>query len=119
MALLSTSAPVHANAVLAGRARAVDGDTLVIDTGVQGGARVRFYGMDAPESAQLCRNAAGKEYQVSGALPLNRRLRTAKRDRPGGTAPTYAHTYARCAASSCWLAHQGACSCPIPFHRSP
>ena len=36
---------------LSGRARVIDGDTLEV-----GGARVRLYGIDAPESAQRCRS---------------------------------------------------------------
>lgn len=35
---------------IVGRAAIIDGDTLVID-----GARIRFYGIDAPESGQSCR----------------------------------------------------------------
>lgn len=45
-------------AVVAGPARAVDGDTLVLT--LPGGAlRVRLHGIDAPEMAQSCRDAAG------------------------------------------------------------
>ena len=36
---------------LSGRAQVIDGDTLEV-----GGARVRLYGIDAPESAQRCRS---------------------------------------------------------------
>jgi endonuclease YncB( thermonuclease family) len=46
-----------APAVVSGSARVVDGDTLVV-----GRERVRLYGVDAPESKQLCTDARGKEY---------------------------------------------------------
>lgn len=58
--IFATSAfPAFANApsVLAGRARVVDGDTLVVE-----GQRIRLYGVDAPESAQQCLDANGKSY---------------------------------------------------------
>ena len=40
-------------ATLSGSARVIDGDTLEI----HGGTRIRLYGIDAPESAQCCRDA--------------------------------------------------------------
>ncbi|TIT01144.1 MAG: DUF4236 domain-containing protein [Mesorhizobium sp.] len=43
---------------ISGRATIIDGDTIDIS-----GTRVRFNGIDAPESAQLCRNAKGKNYR--------------------------------------------------------
>lgn len=42
---------------LSGRARVIDGDTLDL-----GGTRVRFWGVDAPESDQRCLDAYGAEY---------------------------------------------------------
>ncbi|KXZ55060.1 hypothetical protein GPECTOR_3g218 [Gonium pectorale] len=42
---------------IAGPARVVDGDTLVIN-----GERIRMYGIDAPESAQQCLDARGASY---------------------------------------------------------
>lgn len=39
--------------MIAGKARVVDGDTLVV-----GSERIRLYGVDAPESKQICRRAA-------------------------------------------------------------
>lgn len=46
--LIATLAPV-AQAEVAGRASVVDGDTIEIH-----GERIRLFGIDAPESAQLC-----------------------------------------------------------------
>jgi endonuclease YncB( thermonuclease family) len=42
---------------ITGRASVVDGDTLEIRT-----VRIRLHGIDAPESAQRCRNARGEPY---------------------------------------------------------
>lgn len=43
---------------ISGRATIIDGDTIDI-----AGTKVRFNGIDAPESAQLCQNAKGKNYR--------------------------------------------------------
>lgn len=53
--------PAHAES-LGGVPKIVDGDTLEV-----AGTRVRFYGVDAPESKQLCTDKGGKEY-TCGAL---------------------------------------------------
>lgn len=47
---------------ISGRASVIDGDTIEI-----AGTRVRFNGVDAPESAQLCRDAKGKNYRCGQA----------------------------------------------------
>lgn len=47
-----------AGATLVGHASVIDGDTIEIH-----GERVRFNGIDAPESAQQCRDSAGKSYR--------------------------------------------------------
>lgn len=56
---------------IAGRASVTDGDTVVI-----GGTRIRLHGIDAPESAQLCQDAAGKDYRCGqvAALALSDRI---------------------------------------------
>ncbi len=46
-----------------GRATVVDGDTLAIE-GLK--ARIRLYGIDAPESSQTCDDASGKRYLCGG-----------------------------------------------------
>lgn len=43
---------------LTGRASVIDGDTIAIN-----GERIRFNGVDAPESSQTCRDGAGKPYR--------------------------------------------------------
>lgn len=45
-------------APITGRASVVDGDTLEIH-----GERIRFWGVDAPESRQTCSDAASKSYR--------------------------------------------------------
>lgn len=57
LAALLHTAGVGVSGTIAGAARAVDGDTLVIN-----GERIRLYGIDAPESAQQCLDGGGKPY---------------------------------------------------------
>jgi endonuclease YncB( thermonuclease family) len=54
MAILATTA---ARADHTGKARVIDGDTIEI-----GSIRIRFFGIDAPESHQTCLDAAGQRY---------------------------------------------------------
>jgi endonuclease YncB( thermonuclease family) len=60
-------APSNAPDSVTGRASVIDGDTLDI-----GGRRIRLYGIDAPESAQICRDERDRDYacgrQATGAL---------------------------------------------------
>lgn len=48
---------VNNTAAIVGRASVIDGDTIEIH-----GERIRFNGVDAPESAQLCKNGGGQGY---------------------------------------------------------
>jgi endonuclease YncB( thermonuclease family) len=51
--------------VLVGRASVVDGDTIDIH-----GERVRFNGIDAPESSQLCLDGSGNKYRCGAASAI-------------------------------------------------
>ena len=51
----------HDPKTLTGRASVIDGDTIKIH-----GKRVRFNGIDAPESDYLCKDEKGEEYRQCG-----------------------------------------------------
>ena len=56
--MLTVMIPAHAHATdYTGQARIVDGDTVII-----GGVRIRFFGIDAPETRQTCLYARGRRY---------------------------------------------------------
>ncbi len=57
--------PAVAADPIAGRPSITDGDTLVIRD-----IRIRLHGIDAPESAQTCQDAAGKDYRCGQAAAL-------------------------------------------------
>ncbi|WP_182422399.1 thermonuclease family protein [Aureimonas sp. ME7] len=54
-----TALPAYAAEKIEGRATVTDGDTIAVE-GTK--ARIRLYGIDAPESGQTCDDAAGKRY---------------------------------------------------------
>lgn len=58
-----SSAP--AKEPITGRASVVDGDTLEIH-----GQRIRFFGVDAPESRQLCQDEHGENYRCGQRAAL-------------------------------------------------
>ena len=62
-ALILVSAPDVLADDLTGQASIIDGDTLEIH-----GTRIRLWGIDAPESDQLCRNG-GREHYRCGQMP--------------------------------------------------
>lgn len=57
-ACLCVAMPATAVEQLEGRASVIDGDTIEIH-----GERIRFNGIDAPETQQLCQDAKGKSYR--------------------------------------------------------
>ena len=57
---------------IVGRASVIDGDTVDIR-----GTRIRFNGIDAPESRQNCRDQVGSQYACAGKRPLRYRTRSA------------------------------------------
>jgi endonuclease YncB( thermonuclease family) len=63
-ALLAATGPVLADD-LTGQASVIDGDTIEIH-----GTRIRLWGIDAPESTQLCRGEDSLQYQC-GAKAAN------------------------------------------------
>jgi len=56
--------PLVSAADLAGQPSIIDGDTLEIH-----GTRVRLWGIDAPESDQLCRNEIGEHFPQTALKP--------------------------------------------------
>jgi endonuclease YncB( thermonuclease family) len=64
-ALLLSPGAAGAAENLAGQASIIDGDTLEIH-----GTRIRLWGIDAPESAQLCRDEDSLQYRC-GAKAAN------------------------------------------------
>src|SRR5437879_4358603 len=77
---------------LAGRASVIDGDTLEIH-----GTRIRLWGIDAPESSQLCRGENSLQYRC-GAKAAND-LDAFIARRPVGCIPISLDRYGRTVAS--------------------
>lgn len=65
-AFLTVAAPGGSMAAeIAGRASVIDGDTIEIH-----GNRIRLEGIDAPESSQLCQDAAGRRYRCGQSAAM-------------------------------------------------
>jgi endonuclease YncB( thermonuclease family) len=62
IALFLASSPTFGAGTVTGRASVVDGDTIDIN-----GMRIRFNGIDAPESWQKCQRADGTQYRCGAA----------------------------------------------------
>lgn len=58
LALLLLCGPAAAAGPISGPATVIDGDTIEIQ-----GTRLHLYGIDAPETAQSCETAKGREYR--------------------------------------------------------
>ncbi|MGU3664630.1 thermonuclease family protein [Methylobacterium sp. A49B] len=58
LALFLLCGPAVAAGTVSGPATVVDGDTIEVQ-----GTRIHLYGIDAPETAQSCETAAGREYR--------------------------------------------------------
>jgi endonuclease YncB( thermonuclease family) len=89
--LLLTSGTAHAGDVV-GQASIIDGDTLEIH-----GTRIRLWGIDAPESAQLCRGDDSSPYRC-GQKAAND-LDTFIARRPVSCTPVSLDQYRRTVAS--------------------
>jgi endonuclease YncB( thermonuclease family) len=105
--VLGTAATALADDLI-GQASVVDGDTLEIH-----GTRIRLWGIDAPESSQLCRNEESDQYRC-GAVSANS-LDQFIAGRPVNCSPIsldrYGRTVARCAVGEAdlgqWLVSNG------------
>ena len=91
-ALILVSAPDVLADDLTGQASVIDGDTLEIH-----GTRIRLWGIDAPESSQLCRGEDSLQYQC-GAKAAND-LDALIARRPVGCNPISLDQYGRSVAS--------------------
>jgi endonuclease YncB( thermonuclease family) len=106
--LFAMTMPAAAQEIV-GRASVIDGDTIEIS-----GTRIRFDGIDAPESSQRCQDAAGKQYRCgkASADALDRFLAAS---RPTSCAPkgkSYDRVVAVCrradgANVNAWLVRNG------------
>lgn len=94
--IATLAASAHAAEPIVGRASVVDGDTLDI-----GANRIRFWGVDAFESGQLCQNASGRDYRCgqAAALELDRLIsgRIVRCEPTGGK--TYERVIAVCSVA--------------------
>lgn len=106
--LLALTCPAYALDPIEGRATVIDGDTIAIR-----GQRFRLQGVDTPESAQLCRNAAGKDYRCgqTAALALADKIGAATIACTPITTDRYGRTVAVCSLGDLdlngWLVEQG------------
>ncbi|TXN81961.1 thermonuclease family protein [Methylobacterium sp. WL8] len=93
---------------IVGRASVTDGDTVIIR-----GTRIRLHGIDAPESAQLCQDVAGKSYRCgqAAALALSDRIGEAPISCEPRDTDRYGRTVAVCRKGAedlnAWMVTQG------------
>src|SRR3954466_12281585 len=91
--VLFACGPVAAADSLVGQPSVIDGDTLEIH-----GARIRLWGIDAPESSQLCRGEDSLPYRC-GAKAANELDRFVA-ERPVDCEPVSRDAYGRTVASA-------------------
>jgi endonuclease YncB( thermonuclease family) len=107
-AFILLAGPAFAAEPIVGRASVTDGDTVVIR-----GTRIRLYGIDTPESAQLCQDAAGKSYRCGqvAALALADKIGEANISCESRDTDRYGRTVAVCRKGNedlnAWLVSQG------------
>src|SRR5689334_6299508 len=107
VALVLAAAPALAG-VVAGRASVIEGDTLDIR-----GTRIRLHGIDAPESAQTCRNADVRPYRCGqqAALALADHIGGANVSCEQKDVDRYKRIVAVCSLGgedlNAWLVHEG------------
>ena len=107
-ALILDAGPALAAEPITGRASVTDGDTVVIRN-----VRIRLYGIDAPESAQLCQDGVGKDYRCGqqAALALADRIGEAPVACEPKDTDRYGRTVAVCRKGdedlNAWMVAQG------------
>lgn len=100
-------APAHAE-TLTGTASVVDGDTLEIH-----GTRIRLFGIDAPESGQLCTRTSGERWRCGqqAALALSDRIGRSTVSCRGRDTDRYGRMVAVCRSRGVdlngWMVSQG------------
>lgn len=103
--LLATQAQAEP---ITGRASVIDGDTLEIR-----GSRIRLQGVDAPETAQICQDATGKDYRCgqTAALALSAKIGSGTVSCEPIETDKYGRTVAICRLGSLdlngWLVSEG------------
>lgn len=107
LAFLLLATPVLAGPIV-GRGSVIDGDTLEVR-----GIRIRLHGIDAPESAQTCKDAAGQDYRCGQTAALALADRIAQRTVTCDPRETdqYGRVVAVCRTDAgnlnAWMARQG------------
>ena len=93
---------------LTGTASVIDGDTIELQR-----VRIRLFGVDAPESSQVCQDAGGRNYRCGqqSALALADRIGSATVICEAGSHDRYGRLIAVCTASgeelNRWMVMQG------------
>lgn len=108
LAVACLAGQAQASEPIVGRATVTDGDTVEVQH-----TKIRLYGIDAPESAQLCRNAAGKDYRCGqqAALALSDKIGASPVTCQPRDKDRYGRTVAVCSAQgqdlNAWMVSRG------------